>query len=264
MNGPVGRLIGHRELLKNLLLRDIRAKYKGSVFGALWTIINPLIMLLLYTYVFSIVLGVKWNTGQDTISFVMYLFCGLFPWMAFQEAISRSTNSIVENGSLLKSYPFPAKLLPFQIVISSMLNQLIGFAILIVVMLIVHLPFTKMFLLIPIVLLIQFAFTLGLAWFFSSINVFFRDISSSLGIILLMWMFATPIFYPESIVPENLKFIITINPLAHIVEAYRNLLLEGKCLQTQRVVILLISSIVSLAAGYGLFNRTQQRFTDYV
>lgn len=264
MSGPIERLIGHRELLKNLLVKDIRAKYMGSILGVLWTIINPLVMLLLYTYVFAVVLGVRWKQGQDTVSFVMYLFCGMFPWMAFQEAITRSTNSIAENGSLLKCYPFPAKLLPFQIVISSMFSQLIGFAILIVFMQIVHRPITGTLFLVPIVMLIQFVFTLGLAWFFSSINVFFKDMSAGLGIILLMWMFATPIFYPESVVPQKLKFIITINPVSHIVEAYRGLLLEGRFLQVERIVILLVSAIVALVVGYSLFNKTQRRFIDYV
>ncbi len=257
-------IYGQKELLNNFVLRDFRRKYVGSALGLFWSIINPLVMLTVFTFIFSVLLQVRFGERAGIANFALYLFCGMLPWLAFQESLSRSTNILVENANLLKKVKFPAKILPTYIVISGFLNELIGLAILLIAIIIssYHLGLPLLFL--PAIFILQLGLTVGICWLLAAINVFYRDITHMIGLILMVWMYSTPIFYPPRLIPDQLKFILVINPMAHLIQAYRDIFLEHRLPELMSILILAGFSLFFFLLGYWFFGKTQDKFVDLV
>lgn len=187
-------LYRHRALIINFVKRDLLVRYKGSVMGIFWSVAHPFIMLLLYTLVFSGILRVQVGPAEGTRIFALYLFCGMLPWNAFQDGMSRSTEVIFQHANLIKRTIFPSEILPAYIVLSCLVNELIGLTILLGAALLTAHGLGLSVLLLPVILLLQVAFTLGLAWIVAAINVFLRDVGQLLGMILTLWLFLTPSF----------------------------------------------------------------------
>jgi len=261
---PLWGISRHRALIRNFVKRDLQARYRGSAVGLLWPVIHPLIMLLLYTFVFSTILKVRVGAGEGTGSFALYLFCGMLPWTAFAEALSRSTGVILEHTNLIKRTIFPAEILPVYPVISGIVNQLIGLAILFVALLLTNHRFSLIMLALPGILLLQFAFTVGLAWIVAGTTVFIRDLGQIIGVGLTLWLFLTPIFYPPSLVPEGWGMLLSINPMHALVEAYRSVILLGQPPRWQSLVTLGLCTLVTFLAGYRVFTRMQPAFADVI
>lgn len=251
-----------RYLLWLFIMNDLKSRYTGSVSGIYWSIINPLIMIVIYTFVFSSVLKIEFHRGGGLVDFAFYLICGMLPYLAIQDSILRSTTSIVENAELVKRARFPASILPIHIVLSNAVTMLIGLGILIVVLFIkgYYPGFTIFY--IFLLLIPQLIFTLGLSWMFSSIYVFVRDIQPFINNFTLLWMFLTPIFYPSSIIPPKYEIFLIMNPAAHIVNLYREVIMKAHPIHLLSYITLWIQSIVTFLAGYYVYVRLQPRFTD--
>lgn len=257
-------LCRHGVLIQSFVKRDLQARYKGSAIGLFWSVIHPLIMLLLYTFVFSTILKIRLGVAEGTEYFAIYLFCGLLPWNAFAEGLSRSTGVILEHANLIKRSVFPSEVLPVYPVISGIVNELIGFGILLAGLALTAHPFTPTMLVLPVVLLFQFALTMGLAWIIAGTTVFIRDLGQMLGVILTLWIFLTPIFYPPSLIPADMRFLLTVNPLYAVVEAYRSLILRGQLPPWGSLAYLALSAVVVFAVGYRAFTRMQPAFADVI
>lgn len=253
-----------RHLLINFVRRDLRLRYVGSAMGLFWSVLNPLIMLVVFTYVFSAILKIKFGDDPSTRHFALYLFCGMLPWMTFQETTLRSTNSMVENAGLIKRVSFPPQIVPVYLWISSFTAQLVGLAILSLATLYLVRSLSPVILFLPVLVLLQFFFTIGLSWFLAALNVFFRDTLQIMSALLMLWMYLTPIFYPSSIVPEEFRFLLSINPIAHLVQAYRDLFLNQKLPAFSSMLILAVISLVVFVLGSRFFRHFAPRFPDLV
>lgn len=258
-------ILQHYHLLLNMIRRDIKTRYSGSALGIFWSIINPVIMLLVFTFVFSIVFNIKIGGYGEGRGFLEFFLCGFLPWLAFQEGAIRSTSIIVENANLVKRVRFPSELLILSTVISIFLLQLVGLSIFIGILVI----FGKIgegstFLFLPLVFFLQIIFTLGLGYILSSIQVFFRDMAQITQSLFWVWFYSTPVFYSISMVPEQFKKILTINPMTHLLEIYRALILQGRFPEWGGVLYFCFFSLILFVIGEKIFYRLKPVFDDYL
>jgi lipopolysaccharide transport system permease protein len=260
--GCILGLYRHRAIIWSFVKRDLLARYRGSTVGLFWSVVHPLIMLGLYTFVFSTIMKIRVGVSEGTEQFALYLFCGLLPWNAFAEGLNRSTGVILENANLIKRAVFPSEILPIYPVISGIVNELIGFTILLTALLVTGHPMTPVMLLLPAIFVLQFVLTTGLAWIIAGTTVFVRDLGQMLGVVLTLGIFLTPIFYPPSVVPQGMRIFLAVNPLYAMVEAYRSVILRGELPAWGGVALLASIGIVAFLAGYRLFTRMQPAFAD--
>jgi lipopolysaccharide transport system permease protein len=268
MNNRIQHIIFHRHLLWEFLQRDLQARYVGSVMGFFWSVINPLILLAIYTVVFGALLKVpveKMGDSMTPFDFAFYIFSGLLPWYAFQEALTRSTTSVVDHSHLIKQVRFPAKVLPTFIVLSSVINQLIGTVIMIVVLLITGKSLYFTLILYPIILLIQMVFMFGTGLLFATLHTYFRDIAPLVSIMSMILMWASPMFYAVELAKEPWQqSIIYANPITYLVEINHAIFIFGEWPTLNMWIIFSVISVVSLLLGYWLFTRCHQEFADVI
>ncbi len=233
--------------------------------GFFWSIINPLILLIVYSFVFGIIIAAKWeHLGIENRvgGIAFYIFCGLLPWYAFQESIGRTTSCIVDHAHLIKQVRFPAKVLPTFITLSSLVNQLIGTAIFFLAILIANrsLPVTSIGL--PIILLFEFFFFLGAGLLFSTLNTYLRDIAPLITIVTMIMMWSTPMLYPLEMVPESFLPLINANPITYFVIIHHHLILYGQWPTFLQWLICGSFSCAVLGLGYSVFTRCHSEFAD--
>lgn len=254
----------HLFLLRELVRRDFQGRYAGSLFGFLWSFMQPLWQLLLFSFVFSLVMRVP-PTGEQTDRFWVFLFCGLLPWTAVQEGVLRGATAVTDNSHLVKKLRFPAEILVLSVVIAALLHQAIAGAIFVVVLLAIGelSPGTLPWLLAALPL--QLAMTCGLGFLLGAVQVFFRDIAQLLGMLLMAWFYVTPIVYPLAIAGPELRPWLVLNPLAGLVALYRQALLGGTAVgMAEALVPLATAAVVLLAAGWWTFRRLKPAFADEV
>jgi lipopolysaccharide transport system permease protein len=259
MPGAVWRA---RAVVRALVARDLRGRYAGSSLGLVWSVVNPLAQLAIFTFVFSTVLSVRF--GTDDVPFVLYLAAALFPWLAFQEGVLRSATCLVDNAVLVKRVVFPIEVLPVQIALSALVHQLIALALLLVLMAIYGVPPHASLAALPLLLAAQLLLTIGFGWGVAALHVFFRDTAPLLGVVFPMWFYLTPIIYPYRLVPEALRPLLALNPLTALVEAYRDVLLHGVVPLGARELWLAIVSVTAFAAGAVIFARGRGELADLV
>lgn len=249
----------YRELLKQLVLKDIKLKYRRSYLGYIWSILNPLLMMTVLVIVFS-------NLFRfDIPNFAVYLLAGqlIFGFMA--EATSMSVTSIIDNASLLKKTYVPKYIFVLSKVTSSLVNMLFSMIALVLVMFVTQVEFTLNILWIPIIFLEVYIFSLGLGFFLSAISVFFRDIQYLWGVFISIWMYLTPIIYPISIISEEyLWWYENLNPMVGYVQQFREVVLNGNALPIELLIQGSVIAIVSLIIGLWVFNRKQNDFILYI
>ena len=255
----------HRHLLWEFLRRDLQARYVGSAMGFFWSVINPLILLIVYSVVFGFILRVpspRLGGQVPSLDFAFYIFCGLLPWYAFQESLIRSTTCIIDNQHLIKQIRFPAKVLPAYITLSSLVNQLIGTVILIAVMAVFrHVsPWTLFGL--PLVFFLEWVFFFGSGLLFATLNTYLRDIAPLMSIATLVMMWATPMFYEMEIVPPAWQPLLYANPLTYMVLIHHHLVLFNTWPPFLYWMIFATVSLVSFGLGYRVFTRRHQEFAD--
>ncbi len=258
------RLFRYRGLVLALVARELKARYRGSVLGFFWSFINPLLLLLVYSFVFTIVIP----RGQlvEIEPYAVFLFCGLLPWTWFSSSLSDGANVLIVNGNLIKKVMFPAEILPMVAVISNMVHFLLGLPILVGFLVFHAVPLRLAELAwFPLVVIVQFILTLGFAMVLSALTVHFRDIKDLLANLLTLWFFATPIIYPMSAVPERGKFYMDLNPFAHLAISYQEILFyEGPVGHWKWLIALALAGVVLFFLGYALFDRLRDSFAEEV
>jgi len=255
-------LAANRFLVRELVSRDIRSRYIGSYLGLFWSVLNPLLQLALYTVVFSYILGIRFERSASVGNFAIYLFCALLPWTAIQESVSRSAQCFLEHANLIKKMRFSLEALPFSLVCSALIHQLIGSAVFVLVLLATDsLSLQTLPLLIPLVV-IQMVMMFGMALIFACLNVFFRDVAQVMNVLFMVLFWMTPIVYPRTMVPDNwLHWIVDLNPLTHLVAAYR-LVFLGVPAEPVGVVYWIVFSLVVFWAGRVVLKRAHHQLLD--
>ncbi|WP_048149002.1 ABC transporter permease [Methanolacinia paynteri] len=255
-------LFDYRGLIWNFVKRDISQKYVGSLLGLYWSVINPIITLVVYIMVFGVFLGVRLPGSTDIWDFALYFAAGFLPWTAFQDSIMKGTSSIINNKNYIKKVPFPSEIFPIYVTLSEFVNLFIGLAIFFVLYFILKGVPTIFVFLLPVAILLQLVFTLSLAFFLSSGSVFLRDIPTMLGPIFLIWFWATPIAYTVNLIPENFQWIVTINPAYYMLEIYRDALFYGKLPEVDILVPFVVFSIIFFIIGITFFRKTKRGFGE--
>ncbi len=256
-------VVQHRALLLQLVRRDVTARFVGTSLGAVWNLIQPFIMLGLYTFVFGVVYRVRFQV--DGVGFVPFVFCGLWPWMAFQEACLRSVTVIVENAQLMKRVQFPSELLVVSAVVSSFLSHAVGFGLMLLGVALwqggVSLVALGL-LVVPFSLQLLLAVALGLL--LSPANVFLRDVSQLVTALFTVWFFLSPVLYSIEMVPQALQPVLAWNPVAPILHLYRALILAPEQVVWSGVLYPLLLSLVLLGVAQRVFAGCKGYFADYL
>jgi lipopolysaccharide transport system permease protein len=255
------KLFAHSFLLRELVRRDFQGRYAGSLLGFLWSFVQPLWQLLLFSFVFSVVLRVA-PVGERTGRFWVFLFCGLLPWIAVQEGVSRGATVLTDNANLVKKLRFPAEILVLSVALGALLHEAIAGGIFLIVLAAVGelSPSGLPWLLVALPL--QLMLTLGLGLALAGVHVFIRDTAQLIGMALTGWFYLTPIVYPSAMVPARLRPLVDSNPLTGLVDLYRAALLGGGAPSRLALVVLTASAVALLLAGWSLFRRLQPGFAD--
>jgi lipopolysaccharide transport system permease protein len=259
---PFRLLAVHRRTIYAFVRRDIHGRYVTSVLGLSWAVIQPLTLLMLYTFVFSYVLKIRFGETASTRSFALYLFCGMLPWIAFSDGVMRSAFVILEHAHLIKKVVFPSEILPAFAVLSALVMEGLGLAVLLIAVLLFYEGLGSTLLMLPVVLVLQVMLTMGLAWFVASLNVFLRDVGQVLGLGMTLWMFMTPIFYPPEAIPARVHWVLTLNPLYHVVQIYRDLILERQLPGMEHFAILTAMALTAFLGGHWFFRRSRNAFVE--
>ena len=251
-----------RGLIRSFVARDLKQRYIGSLMGFFWSVIHPVVLLVSYTFVFQTIFKVKPLPESGTTSFPLFLFCSILPWLFFQDTLLRSSTVLIDNANLVTKTIFPTEILPLSVMLAAVVNHLIGFAILLGILLFTGGNLSSFIFLVPVYFVVLMLFTLGLAWMVASLNVFVRDIAQVLNVILTFWFWFTPIFYTSNQFPKKLTFLVQWNPLAHIVIAYRDCLLQTRLPNLANLAMLALASAAVFAAGGMFFRHVKREFVD--
>ncbi len=249
----------YRELLYFLTWRDVKVRYKQTVIGFLWAIIQPFLKMV----VFSVIFGGLVKMDSEGFPYPIFLYAGLLPWQFFASSVSRSGESIVASANLIKKVYFPRLIIPIASVGACLVDFAISFIILIILMLYYNVvPTLSMFIVLPLILATIFT-ALGVGMLISALNVAYRDFRYIVPFFVQIWMFLTPVIYPTGIIPENWRWLILLNPMAGIVDAYRSAIL-GKAFEWGSLGISMAIAVVIFLCGLIYFRKTERYFADIV
>ena len=258
------QLFRYRALISSLVARELKARYRGSVLGFFWSFINPLLLLVIYTVVFTVVLpGVH---PPELEPYAVFMFCGILPWTWFSSSLLESSNVLVAGGNLIKKVLFPAEVLPIVTVLAGLVHFCLGLPILAAFLIYYRVPVTPTDLLwLPLIVAIQLVLTVGLALLLSALTVHFRDVRDLLANLLTLWFFATPIIYPITQAPERVRRLLNLNPFTHLVIAYQEVLFKsGPFMQGNRLLAVGAASLVVFVFGYFVFDRLRDTLAEEV
>ena len=253
----------NRSLVTALIRREVTARYRGSVMGILWSFLNPIFMLTVYTFVFSVVLNTRWGGGSDSkTEFALILFAGLIIFNLFAECINRAPGLILANTNYVKKVVFPLEMLPWIALGSALFNALISASVWLAAYLILFgLPHPTV-LLLPLIFLPFLLFVMGITWALASLGVYLRDVSQFIGLVTTAMMFLSPIFYPLSAIPEAYRTLILLNPLSTVIEQTRDVLYWGNVPNMTTWFYCLLASILVAWSGFAWFQKTRKGFAD--
>lgn len=249
----------YRDLIYILTLRDIKVRYKQTVLGILWAIIQPLFMMIIFTLFFGRLAGIP----SDGIPYPLFAYAGLLPWTFFSNALNSSGNSLVGNSSLITKVYFPRMIIPIAAVGSGLLDFVIAFGLLVLLMLYYGIGFSPNVLILPILALLTALLAIGVGMWMSALNVKYRDIRYALPFLIQLWMFATPIIYPSSLIPDKWRWLFTINPLTGLIEGYRSAIF-GKPFDLVSLGISIFIIFVVLIYSAYTFRQMERSFADIV
>lgn len=261
---PLWELPRRFDLIISLTRRELAARYRGSVLGIIWALVTPVVMIAIYTFIFAGIFGARFGANGTAWDFALYLFCGLLPWTAFQEAVQHSSNTIVSHANLVKRVVFPLEILPVSLALTALANQLFGTLALVIFSLIIRGELHLTMLWLPVLIVPQLLATLGVAWLVASLGVFLRDIVQGIALFLTIWLYLTPIIYPESVVPERFRPYINVNPFTHLIRSYRRIVLEGSMPDWRGLAYFTAFALVCFIFGYWWFARTRKNFADVI
>lgn len=258
--GRLADLHNFRGLIHNLVMRDLKVRYKNSAFGFVWSLLNPLLMMVVLSVVFTLV----FERSTPVENFPAFLIAGLIPWNFTSTSLSRAVNSVLENNGLIKKVFFPREVIPISVVIANFVHFLLAVPVLLVILMFLGVMPNFKILLMPPLMLIHLELVLGLALLVSCVNVFYRDMGVAMDILLQAWFFATPIFYHHWILPVWLQKPAMVNPLAAIITAYRDVLVFGRFPDRNFTLGALVSSTLIFVIGYAVFTRYAPLFAEEV
>jgi len=260
----IRKLFSYRELIVSLTKKELKVKYRGSVLGFFWSLLNPILTMLVYSFVFSIVL----RAGIP--EFAIFLICALLPFNFLSNSVNYGASSIIANSNLVNKIYFPREIIPLSIILANLFNFLLELAALFIVMGIMGYSFYIYLYLLPVVIFIQFFLVVGMTLLVSALNVFFRDLQHLITIIMMVWFFGTPIIYPLSMVPERFQFIIKINPMTIYAAYYRNIFYyvkypEGAGFPSAPETLTAVGiTLLIFFIGYFAFKKLEPRFAEEI
>ncbi|MCI6019820.1 MAG: ABC transporter permease [Clostridiales bacterium] len=250
-------LYDYRQMIFSLVKKELRGRYKGSVLGFLWTFINPLLQLLVYTFVFSIIMP------NNIEKFYLYLFVGLIPWLFFSGSMTGGAACIVNQKDMVKKIYFPREVMPVSYVASGFVNMLFCFIVIFAVVIVSGVGVNPVALLcLPIIMAVEFVMALGGAMLTSALTVYFRDLEYILGILMMAWMYFTPVVYSMEMVPERLRPLFNLNPMTPVINAYRDVLYYKQIPHLSTLLQGLILGVIVLIIGSISFNKLQKGFAE--
>jgi len=279
VRGIVRSLLTHRSLVRSFVARDLRARYVGSTMGFFWSVIFPIVNLVVYMFVFRFLLNARFGDAMGPQETSIFMLAGILVWAAFAETLTRSTNCLVENANLIQKIVFPSEILPVNLALSSVVNMLIGMPIVIIgIVLIARNPIGPAFALVPLLLLTQILFAVGLGYILATFNALWRDTFHLVGVGVQVWMFSTPIFYPPEAVrlapmpgttglvfpgvPITFEWLLQINPMHWLIDSWRLVLLWGAPPDWSMFLRFAVISVLVFVAGAAFFQRNKRSFPD--
>jgi len=271
----------HRRLIRDFVVRDLRARYVGSTMGFFWSVVFPIVNLFVFMFVFRLLLKTRWEDGASEKATALIMLCGILVWASFAETLARATNCLVENANLIQKVVFPAEVLPPFLVISSLANMMIGMPIVVLgcfVFTDAHIGVSIVW--VPVLLLLQGIFTVGLGYLLCTLNLYLRDTYHVIGVVTTVWMFATPIFYPPSLVQNSqvvigndryvllkdpvmsFAWLLEINPMHWLIQNWRLIVVDGLPPDRGLLVRFAIVAFTIFAVGATFFNSQSKRIPD--
>jgi len=247
-----------KDLLKQLVAREIKARYKQSVLGYAWVLLVPLVKLIVMSVVFSFFFRVK----TDPIPYPLFLFAALVPWTFTANGIAAATSSLVANGNLITKIKLPKEIFPVSAILVKGVDFLLSLVVLVLLMIYFQFPFQLTLLYLPIIFLIQFLLVMGVSLFLSAINVFYRDVENVLDVFLMVWMYLTPVIYPPEFIPEQFRQLFNMNPMMGITNAYRNVMLWGVAPPLESFGYAVVISLLLFFGGFFFFKNRARYFAD--
>lgn len=249
-------LYKYRELLKTSVKKEVRSKYKNSFLGVLWSFLNPLLQIVVYAIIFSLILKNK----QE--HYAIFLCCGLIPWTFFSIAVNKSAFTIIENGNIIKKVYFPREIIPISVVTAETINFLISTLIILGFVIFGGMGISKYIVFYPVVLVAQYLVILSISFIVSSICVYFRDLQHFIGIILQLLFYAAPIVYSVDSIPSDYQWILKYNPMTYIINSYRQIFYYQNFIDLKVLLILIVGAAGACIAGYMVFNKLQKGFAE--
>ncbi len=262
LSGIFRNLIRYRELIVMMTWRDFSSRYRGSLGGLVWSVIQPLVMMIIYTIVFSLFLKIRFSTDASPFTFSVYLLCGLLPWIAFSEGVLHCKDLLRGNINLVKRVVFPLELLPLNVALTASIQQVIGLILLIPLAWIITGNLYWTIIMVPLVLVLQLLFAIGMNWITASLAVYLPDMAQLINLILTVWMFLTPIFYPEDVVPSQALILFELNPMARLVQLYRGMFMTGKVPALEYLLDTFFPCLFVFLIGHFCFKHTKSGFSD--
>lgn len=257
MFNRLNELYLYREMIFSLVKRDLKGRYKGSALGFLWTFLNPLLQLAVYTMVFSVIM----RAGIE--DYYLFLFVALVPWIFFSTSLSGGASCIWAQQDMVKKIYFPREVLPISYVTSQFVNMLLSFIVIFGVLIFSgHTINLTAILYLPVIMIVEFILALGMAMLTSAITVYFRDMEYILGIVAMAWQFLTPVMYAIDMAPQKVRFIFHLNPMTPVIEAYRDILYYGNIPELNTLLSAVIIGIIVLIIGWVTFHRLQKHFVE--
>jgi ABC-type polysaccharide/polyol phosphate export permease len=255
-------LVERRGLLYQLVRRDFEQRFIGSIIGWIWSLIHPLVLLLSWWFAFSVVLKVKLGVQEVTQNYPLWLFAGMLPWLLFSETVQRCSSSLLEQANLITKTVFPAEIVPVSVFLSSLVSHLMALTLMVGAVVLFEGTMNPALVLLPVYMFLTGLLAVGLCWIMASLQVYLRDTSQVLSVVLTFWFWFTPIFIDEGQFPARIRFLISGNPISYLVRAYRELLLSRHLPSGTDLVIVGAYAVTAFVAG-GLFFRHMKRgFAD--
>ncbi len=255
-------LVTRRALVYQMMRRDFQQRFVGSAAGWLWGIVHPGVMLLTWTYVFQVCLGMTLPKEELTQNYPIFLICGFLPWLLFQETVQRSSMSLIENSNLITKTVFPSEVIPISIFLSSMLHHLLALGITIVAIAIWLHQISPMLLLLPLYMVLIGMFAVGIGWVVAGLQVYIRDTAQVVTVVLNLWYWLTPIMIAESKVPQRFRFLVAMNPMSYVVHAYRARLLSTQWPSLAEFAVIFAYAAAALVIGGLFFRQLKRGFAD--
>lgn len=252
----IKELYSYREMIFELVKKDLRTRYKGSILGFLWTFLNPLFQLIIYSVVFSFVMRVQLP------NYYMFMFVGLLPWMFFCTCLQGGATSIISNADLIKKIYFPRIVLPIATVSAAFMNMIFSMVIMFAALLFSGIGFSRYFIYYPFLLILLYALGLGFAFIFSALNVYLRDLEHILGILLMTLFYITPIIYPVEMVPQEYIQWMKLNPMMHVIMAFQDILYYKREPEISTLISIMFFSLSFIMIGYFIFRKLQRNFVE--